>query len=188
MGKKYHYAGVQATNPLVIPHKHILTELDRVDWNSLFMLLILTVSAAVMWVMLLLSPGTTWVAQVPSTAIEVMGSFMVLLLAVFLVARYKDQPGTFHVSAGLAGVVIFKVFSTVAPANSNEYVWLHTSAGVLRSRPDPDMVVPAVPAAGCLLPGGNTLDLRRHRAVPEGQITSDERRQWVFMCCFLARS
>lgn len=103
---------------------------ERIDWNSLFLVLLLTVPAALMWVMLVAWPGVTWTAQVPYTAVEVLGSFTMLLLAVFILARYKTEPGTLYASAGLTVMAILEGFLTVGAPSGNQYAWLHTVAGI----------------------------------------------------------
>lgn len=114
-------------NALTIPPR---TRQERIDWNSLFLLLLLIVPAAAMWVMLLLLPGVTWSSPIIYATIEVLGSFTVLLLAVFFIARYKDRPGTLYISAGLTGMAIMEGFLTVTTPQSVEYAWLHSIAGI----------------------------------------------------------
>ncbi len=109
---------------------HPRTRQERIDWNSLFLLVLLIAPAAAMWVMLLLWPGATWTAPVPYATIEVLGSFTVLLLAVFLLARYKNQPGTVYISAGLISMAIMEGFLTVTAPQSRAFPWLHSIAGI----------------------------------------------------------
>lgn len=116
-------------NDIMIQADQPLTRHERVDWYSLFLLLMLTVPAAVMAVIILLFSSVTWVAQVPYTSLEVLGSFAALLLAIFVYARYKKHPATLYISAGLIGMGIIEGFLTIARPQSDEYIWLHSLAG-----------------------------------------------------------
>lgn len=102
----------------------------RVDWNSLLLLLLLTVPAGVMAAVLFLWPDVVWVAKIPYTAIEILGSFAALLLSVFIIARYRGQSGILYISAGLMAMGIIDGFLVVSPPGSTEFVWLHSFAGI----------------------------------------------------------
>jgi len=103
---------------------------ERVDQNSLFLLLLLTVPAGVMVVLLLLWPDLRWVAEIPHTAIEILGSFAAILLSVFIIARYREETGILYVSAGLMSMGIIEGFHAITLVPSNESVWLHSFAGI----------------------------------------------------------
>jgi PAS domain S-box-containing protein len=103
---------------------------ERVDRNSLFLLLLLTIPAGVMVVVLLLWPDLRWVAEIPHTAIEILGSFAAILLSVFLIARYREETGILYVSAGLMAMGIIEGFHAITIIPSNESVWLHSFAGI----------------------------------------------------------
>jgi PAS domain S-box-containing protein len=103
---------------------------ERVDRNSLFLLLLLTIPAGVMVLVLLLWPDLRWVAEIPHTAIELLGSFAAVLLSVFLIARYREETGILYVSAGLLSMGIIEGFHSITLIPSNESVWLHSFAGI----------------------------------------------------------
>jgi PAS domain S-box-containing protein len=107
------------------------TERERIDWDSLFLLLMLIVPAAVMWIILILWPGVVWMAPTLHTAIEALGSFTLLLLAVFFIARYRGRPGTLFISAGLGGMAVLAGFLMAAAPSSNEYAWLNSISGIV---------------------------------------------------------
>lgn len=102
-----------------------------VDWNSLRLLLLLTVPTGIMAVLLLLWPDIRWVAEIPYTAIGIMGSFVALLLSVFIIARYREKPGIIYVSAGLMAMAIINGAQSVLPPGSSGSVWLHSLAGII---------------------------------------------------------
>ncbi|UCC17885.1 MAG: response regulator, partial [Dehalococcoidales bacterium] len=103
------------------------------DWNSLLLLLLLTVPTGVMAVVLFLWPGVKWVAEVPYTAIGILGAFAAILLSVFILARYRDRPGVIYISAGLTGMAIINGIQSVLSPESSEFVWLHALAGFFGS-------------------------------------------------------
>jgi len=103
---------------------------ERVDRNSLFLLLLLTIPAGVMVLVLLLWPDLRWVAEIPNTAIELLGSFAAILLSVFLIARYREETGILYISAGLMSMGIIEGFHSITLIPSNESVWLHSFAGI----------------------------------------------------------
>ena len=102
----------------------------QVDWNSLLLLLLLTVPAGVMAAVLFLWPNVLWIAEIPYTAIEILGSFAAILLAVFIIARYRQQSGILYISAGLMAMGILEGFHAISPPGSTEFVWLHSFAGI----------------------------------------------------------
>ncbi|MEE8353621.1 MAG: ATP-binding protein [Dehalococcoidales bacterium] len=103
----------------------------RVDRNSLFLLLLLTVPAGLMAVVLYLWPEVLWISSVPHGMIGLLGSFASLLLAVFVIAQYGEQRGILYASAGLLAMGILGMANTVAPEGSSGVVWVHTFAGVI---------------------------------------------------------
>lgn len=103
---------------------------QRVDRNSLLLLLLLTVPAGVMAIVLFLWPDILWIAEIPYTAIGILGSFAIILLSVFILARYHEQPGIMYISAGLIGMGIIDGFHAISPPGSAEFVWLHSFAGI----------------------------------------------------------
>ena len=103
---------------------------QRVDWNSLLLLLMLTVPAGVMAAVLFLWPGVLWIAEIPYAAIGVLGSFVAILLSVFIIARYREQSGIMYISAGLMAMGIINGFQAISPPGSSEFVWLHSLAGI----------------------------------------------------------
>jgi hypothetical protein len=76
------------------------------DWNSLLLLLLLTVPTGVMAVVLFLWPDVIWIAELPYTAIGILGAFAAILLSVFIIARYRNRPCVIYISAGLIGMAI----------------------------------------------------------------------------------
>ena len=109
------------------------TERDyrRIDRNSLFLLLLLTVPAGVMAVVLYLWSDAVWAAPIPYSAVGILGSFAALLLAVFLFVRYRTQPRILYLSAGLLAMGIIDGFHAVSTPGSTEFVWLHSTAGII---------------------------------------------------------
>ncbi len=103
---------------------------QRVDWNSLLLLLLLTVPAGVMVVVLFLWPDVLWIAEIPYTSIGILGSFAAILLSVFIIARYREQSGILYISAGLMAMGIIDGFHAVSTPGSTEFVWLHSFAGI----------------------------------------------------------
>ena len=101
-----------------------------VDWNSLLLLLVLTVPAGVMAVVLLLWPDVLWIAEIPYTTIGVLGSFVAILLSVFIIARYREKSGIMYISAGLMAIGIIDGFQAVSLPGSSEFVWFHSFAGI----------------------------------------------------------
>ena len=104
---------------------------ERVDWNSLLLLLLLTVPTAIMVVVLFLWPDVLWIAEIPHTAVGILGSFVVTLLSVFIIARYRQQPGILYISAGLMAMGIIEGFYAISPPWSTEFVWLHSLAAIV---------------------------------------------------------
>lgn len=102
----------------------------RVDWDSLLLLILLTVPASVMLVILYLWPNVLWVAEIPHTAIEIFGAFAALLLSVFIIARYREQPGILYISAGLMAMGIIEGFHSITIPRSTEFFWLNSFAGI----------------------------------------------------------
>jgi len=117
-------------NISIIEFRKMGKRYERIDRNSLFLLLLLTVPAGVMVVVLLLWPDLRWVAEIPHTAIEILGSFAAILLSVFLIARYREETGILYVSAGLMSMGIIEGFHAITLVPSNESVWLHSFAGI----------------------------------------------------------
>lgn len=103
---------------------------NRVDWNSLLLLIMLTLPASLMLIVLFLWPDVLWVAEIPHTAIEIVGAFAALLLSVFVIARYREQPGILYISAGLIAMGIIEGLHAIAIPRSNEFIWLQSSAGI----------------------------------------------------------
>lgn len=103
----------------------------QVDRNSLFLLLLLTVPAGLMAVVLYLWPGVLWISRLPHGMIGLLGSFALLLLAVFVIAQYGKQRGILYASAGLLAMGILDAATTVAPEGSTAVVWMHIFAGVI---------------------------------------------------------
>ncbi len=101
-----------------------------VDWNSLLLLLVLTVPSGVMAVVLLLWPDVLWIAEIPYTAIGILGSFVAILLSVFIIARYREKSGIMYISAGLMAIGIIDGFQAVSAPGSSEFVWFHSFAGI----------------------------------------------------------
>ncbi len=101
-----------------------------VDWNSLRLLLVLTVPAIVMALVLFLWPDVLWVAEIPYTAIGILGSFVAIFLSVFIIARYGEKPGILYISAGLMAIGIIGGLQSISPPGSSLFVWLHTFAGI----------------------------------------------------------
>ena len=117
--------------------KNSMTKLQKadgkyqlIDWNSLRLLLLLTVPAGVMAVVLFLWPNVLWIAEIPYTAIGILGSFVAILLSVFIIARYREKSGIIYVSAGLIAMGIINGFRSVLAPGSSEFVWLHSFAGI----------------------------------------------------------
>ncbi|MDD5288130.1 MAG: response regulator [Dehalococcoidales bacterium] len=104
---------------------------ELINRNSLFLLLLLIIPTAIMASVLFLWPDVTWVAEVPYTAVEVLGSFVALLLAIFVLARYRMRPGILYFSAGLVALGITSGFLTVSAPHTSLYVWLNAFAGIL---------------------------------------------------------
>ena len=102
----------------------------RVDWNSMFLLLLLIVPASIMVLVLFLWPDVFWFAQIPLTAIEIFGSFAAILLSIFVIARYREQSGILYISAGLMSMGIIEGLQVIAIPRSTEFVWLHSLAGI----------------------------------------------------------
>jgi signal transduction histidine kinase/CheY-like chemotaxis protein len=103
------------------------------DWNSLLLLLLLTVPTGVMAIVLFLWPDVIWIAELPYTAIGILGAFAAILLSVFIMARYRDRPGVIYISAGLTGMAIINGIQSWLSPDSSEFVWLHALAGFFGS-------------------------------------------------------
>ncbi|MDD5191234.1 MAG: histidine kinase dimerization/phospho-acceptor domain-containing protein, partial [Dehalococcoidales bacterium] len=103
----------------------------QINRNTLILLLFLILPAAVMAAVLFLWPGLNWVSAIPYTAIETLGSFIPLLLAVFVLARYQNRPVVLYFSAGLIGMAIINGFQIVTAPRTNLFVWLNASAGMI---------------------------------------------------------
>jgi signal transduction histidine kinase/ActR/RegA family two-component response regulator len=80
---------------------------------------------------LFLWPQVKWVGEAPYTAIEALGSFVALLLAIFILARYRERPCILYFSAGMMSLGIMNVFLTISPLNTSLYIWLNAFSGVL---------------------------------------------------------
>ena len=104
---------------------------QKIDRNSLFLLLLLSVPAGIMAIALYLWPDVTWTAPVPYSAVGILGSFVALLLAVFLFARYRSKIQILYVSAGLLAMGIIDGFHAVSTPGTTEFVWLHSIAGIV---------------------------------------------------------
>jgi len=103
---------------------------NRVDWNSVLLLVMLTVPTSFMLILLYIWPDVLWVAEIPHTAIEVVSSFAALLLSVFIIARYREHPGIMYVSAGLMSMGIIEGFHAITIPRSDEFIWLQSCAGI----------------------------------------------------------
>ena len=103
------------------------------DWNSLVLLLLLTVPTGVMAIVLYLWPRVEWIAEIPYTAIGILGASTAILLSVFIIARYRDRPGVIYISAGLTGMAVINGIQSFLSPESSEFVWLHASAGFFGS-------------------------------------------------------
>ena len=104
---------------------------ELINRNSLFLLLLLIVPAAMMASVLFLWPQVKWVGEVPYTAIEALGSFVALLLAIFILARYRERPGILYFCAGMMSLGIMNGFLTISPLNTSLYIWLNAFSGVM---------------------------------------------------------
>lgn len=104
---------------------------ELINRNSLFLLLLLIVPAALMASVLFLWPQVKWVGEVPYTAIEALGSFVALLLAIFILARYRERPGILYFCAGMMSLGIMNVFLVISPLNTSLYIWLNAFSGIL---------------------------------------------------------
>lgn len=114
--------------------KQITEDKNRLkDWNSLLLLLLLTVPTGVMAIVLFVWPNVKWVAEIPYTAIGILGAFAAILLSVFIIARYRDKPGVIYVSAGLIGMALINGIQSLLSPESSEFVWLHALAGFFGS-------------------------------------------------------
>lgn len=103
----------------------------RFDCNSVLLLLLLILPAGTMVLVSCLGLDLGWVAGLPYTSIELLGSFAAILLAVFIVARYQGRPGIVCFSAGLMAIGIIDGFRAISSPGSNEFIWLHALAGIL---------------------------------------------------------
>lgn len=108
-------------------------KLRTVDWNSLLLLLLLTVPAGLMAVILFLWPRIKWIAEVPYTAIGILGAFATVLLSVFIIARYREKPGVILISTGLMAMAIVNGLQSFLSPESSGSVWLHSLSGILGS-------------------------------------------------------
>jgi len=107
------------------------TDYRRIDQNSLLLLLLLIVPAGVMAVVLYLWPDAVLIAEIPYSAVGILGSFASLLVSVFLFARYRAQSRLLYVSAGLMAMGIIGGFHAVSTPGSTEFVWLNSAAGTV---------------------------------------------------------
>jgi len=128
--KRAAYRRVNGLNNSLTELQKLEGKRQQVDWNSLRLLLLLTVPAGVMAVVLLLWSDVLWIAEIPYTALEILGSFTVILLSVFIIARYRGQSGILYISAGLMAMGIIDGFHAISPPGSAEFVWLHSLAGI----------------------------------------------------------
>lgn len=104
---------------------------EVINRNSLILLLLLIVPTAIMASVLFLWPGVMWIAAVPYTALEALGAFVMLLLAVFILARYRNRQGILYFSAGLIALGITNTFLTVSMPHTGLYIWLNSCGSVL---------------------------------------------------------
>src|ERR1035437_5715324 len=102
----------------------------RLDWNSLNLLLMLSLPALIMAVVLLLWPDVTWQAETLHTAIVLVGSLAAIMLSVFTVARYHDKAGIEYLGSGLLATGIIGGFQSVSPPGSSLYIWFHVGSGL----------------------------------------------------------
>ncbi|MBN2238719.1 MAG: response regulator [Dehalococcoidales bacterium] len=103
------------------------------DWNSLLLLLLLIVPAGVMAIVLFLWPETEWIAEIPYTAIGILGSFTAILLSVFVIARYQDKPAVIYIGSGLMSMAVINGIQSVFSPESSQFVWLNSLAGICGS-------------------------------------------------------
>lgn len=103
---------------------------EQIDRNSLLLLVLLTLPAGVMVVVLFLWPDVLWIAEIPYTAVGVLGSFVAMLLSVSIITRYRGQSGIPYISAGLMAIGIIDGFRAFSTPGSTEFVWLHSLAGI----------------------------------------------------------
>ncbi len=100
------------------------------DWNSVLLLLLLTIPTSVMAIMLFFWSEISWVAAVPFTAIGILGAFTQMLLSVFIIARYRNKNGIVFVSAGLLSMALINGVQSIVSPESSDFIWLHSLAGI----------------------------------------------------------
>jgi PAS domain S-box-containing protein len=101
-----------------------------VSRRSALLVLLLIVPAGIIARAMYIRPETVWVAEVPYTAIGILGSFASVLLSVFIIARYRAGPGVLYVSAGLMAMGIIDSFRAISLPGSTEFAWLHAISGL----------------------------------------------------------
>lgn len=111
----------------------LFQELKAVNRNSAILLSTLILPPAAMVPVLFLWRDVKWVAVESYYAIEILGSFIALLIAVFILARYKNAPGVLYFCGGLLAMGIIDGFLVLAAGQSNLCLWLNAGAGAIGS-------------------------------------------------------
>jgi PAS domain S-box-containing protein len=128
---EYPLERVNSLNSSLTEPEKSAEERKRVNRNSLLLLLLLTMPVVGAVALLFLLPDIIWVSEITYTATEVFGSFAVIFLSVFIIARYQSRRSeVLYVAAGLLAMGIIGGFHAVSPAGSVEFIWLHSLASI----------------------------------------------------------
>lgn len=101
-----------------------------IDRHSVLLLVSLTVPIALMAVLLLAWPHVYWRSLVPFGVVDMLGSFAMILLSVFLVARYSRQSGILYFSAALVTMSVTEGFFLFTTPDAPQFIWLKFFAGI----------------------------------------------------------
>jgi PAS domain S-box-containing protein len=105
-------------------------EKHSIDKYSVMLLMALTLPIAVMALLLLAWPDIYWRSIVPFGVVDVLGCFAMILLAVFLVARYTRQSGIIYFSAALVTMSVTEAFFLLTTPDAPHYIWLKFFSGI----------------------------------------------------------
>ncbi len=101
-----------------------------IDRQSVLLLLVLTVPICLMALLLLIWPNFFWRAEVPFSVVDMLGSSAMVLLSIFLLARYGRHRGVLYFSAALVTMSVTEGFFLFITPEASQFLWLKFFSGM----------------------------------------------------------